>query len=164
MQIEEWKDIPDAPGYKISSYGNLIGRKKRSYKPSFNSKGYPCIRIPMLNISAAVHRVVALLWLGPPPFDNAQVNHKDGNKMNNHYSNLEYVTCKENINHAIKNGLRSATINLKSNSMFTRSQVLAIKDAINAGHGNQPISKYFKCDHSTISKIRRGAHYPNISI
>lgn len=163
MQVEEWKDVPNAPGYKISSYGNLLGKTRKPYKPTFNSKGYALIRIPMYQLCPAVHRVVALLWLGDPPFKNAQVNHKDGNKNNNYYLNLEYLTCKENINHAIKTGLRSATINLKSKSIFSNTQVIAIKSAIASGHGNQEISQYFGCHHSTISKIRSGAHYPKVS-
>lgn len=158
----EWKNIPGAPGYMISEYGDLKSPTRDNYKPTFNTKGYACIRIPKHRLCPAVHRVVAKLWLGPNP-GGLQVNHKDGNKLNNHFSNLEYITCKENIHHAIKNGLRSATINLKSKSMFSTAQVMAIKDAIKAGYKNHPIADYFRCDHTTISKIRVGKHYPNVA-
>lgn len=54
-----------------------------------------------------LHRVVANIFFGICPKDK-QVNHKDGNKNNNHPSNLEYITAKENIQHAIKLGLHVA--------------------------------------------------------
>lgn len=51
-----------------------------------------------------VHRLVAACFLGIPNPDHI-VNHKDGNKLNNTVSNLEYLTRSENIKHAIRTGL-----------------------------------------------------------
>jgi hypothetical protein len=51
-------------------------------------------------IGRLAHDLVATEFIGPRP-KNIQVNHKDGNKLNNHLSNLEYVTCLQNIRHAI---------------------------------------------------------------
>mmetsp|Transcript_43426 Transcript_43426/g.139579 ORF Transcript_43426/g.139579 Transcript_43426/m.139579 type:complete len:374 (-) Transcript_43426:303-1424(-) len=47
-----------------------------------------------------VHRLVARAFVGPPPGDDLDVNHKDGNKDNNHVNNLEYMTRSENIKHS----------------------------------------------------------------
>jgi len=52
-----------------------------------------------------VHRLVALTFLPPMPIDKIHINHKDGNKINNHFSNLEWCTIKENNQHAWRLGL-----------------------------------------------------------
>jgi hypothetical protein len=44
-----------------------------------------------------IHRLVAITYIGSPPTPKHEINHKDGNKGNNHYSNLEWVTHSENI-------------------------------------------------------------------
>ena len=54
--------------------------------------------------SVVVHRLVAKAFV-PNPNGYPQVNHKDGNKHNNHFDNLEWVTGSMNLLHAHKTGL-----------------------------------------------------------
>ena len=56
--------------------------------------------------SFLVHRIVALAWLERPVnYETMDINHKDGNKSNNHRKNLEWCSHKQNIKHAVDNGL-----------------------------------------------------------
>lgn len=52
-----------------------------------------------------VHRLVARVFHERTEYCGTEVNHIDGNKLNNHYTNLEWVTRKQNVQHAIANGL-----------------------------------------------------------
>ncbi len=53
-----------------------------------------------------VHRLVAFAWLpDPPTAKHVWINHKDGNKANNHANNLEWSTISQNIQHAFDTGL-----------------------------------------------------------
>jgi hypothetical protein len=56
-----------------------------------------------------IHRLVAATYIDNP-LNKPQVNHIDGNKSNNHVSNLEWVTQSENIRHAINTGLKSTFV------------------------------------------------------
>ena len=88
--------------YDISNFGRVRNRKNHrllTYK--FNLSGYPLVNLCRYNF--AVHRLVALTFIGPCP-EGCEVNHKDCNKENNHVSNLEWVTHHENMTHAVKMG------------------------------------------------------------
>ncbi|KKK95603.1 hypothetical protein LCGC14_2671120, partial [marine sediment metagenome] len=115
---EEWRPMFDNQ-YEISSHGRVRrGRVRRgrvfvhgSYEgrlmqPVLNFHGYLRLTISAYNksLTFTVHALVAWAFLGPRPLKK-QINHKDGNKQNNHANNLEYVTARENIRHAVALGL-----------------------------------------------------------
>lgn len=88
-------------------YSEHLGRNISEY---FDKDGYKKVRLSNGDGSRkvfSVHRLVLETFEPNPNSANLQVNHKDGNKTNNSLSNLEWVTCKENIDHAYNLGLYS---------------------------------------------------------
>lgn len=121
MINEVWKPIKDYEGlYEVSNLGNVRsldhiasnGVKDILYKgkviaPFYDGKrNYFQVTLCKGRYHKRkflVHRLVALMFI-PNPHDLREVNHKDGNKTNNRLSNLEWVTSKQNKDHARKNG------------------------------------------------------------
>lgn len=104
---EIWKDIPGYEGkYKISNFGNILTFFKRKWirKATFITDiGYVYVSLEYKNKKrkCGVHRLVAELFVDGF-FDGAEVNHKDLNKTNNRWDNLEWVTHSENLKHQYK--------------------------------------------------------------
>ena len=99
--------------YEISNLGrvkSLKFNKEKILKSTPNRYGYYTVGLSKNNIKKTekVHILVARHFI-EYPYNKLQVNHKDGNKENNTISNLEWVTAKENIQHAWKNGLNRVT-------------------------------------------------------
>ena len=88
---------------------NVTIKEKQLGGTKLSPKGYMRVRIG--NKTHFYHRIIARTFLGEPPINKPQVNHKDGNKKNNSISNLEYVSNQENRDHAVKNKLHSGRHN-----------------------------------------------------
>lgn len=89
--------------YEITRSGDVINKNTgRVLKGVPNNKGY--LRVCIVGKLRFIHRLVAEKYV-PNPFNKSQVNHIDGNKLNNSADNLEWVTNLENRRHALENGL-----------------------------------------------------------
>ena len=113
MNREIWKSIKGYRGkYKVSNKGRVAritkAKSLRCLKGQLNHKGY--LRVSLVKNHKPhffrVHRLVGLAFI-PNPLNKPQINHKDGNKLNNRVDNLEWVTNEENYEHAIKHKLVS---------------------------------------------------------
>lgn len=112
-------------------YSEHLGRNISEY---FDKDGYKKVRLSNGDGSRkvfSVHRLILETFEPNPNSANLQVNHKDGNKTNNNLSNLEWVTCKENIDHAYNLGLYSNIgDNNNGDHKLTTPQVLEIIDLL----------------------------------
>ena len=101
---EFWVTTKEDPDYEVSNQGR-VRRKRDGYilSQSRNERdGY--YRVALHGKKYYVHRLVAHGFKDCEPH-SWDVNHIDGDKTNNHISNLELCTRKENIHHAIEHGL-----------------------------------------------------------
>lgn len=111
MNQEIWKDVSGYISiYQVSNLGRVrrIDKKTRRLPDGFlkiseHYKGYGVVKL--INKRIFVHKLVAEAFIKKRPV-GLQINHKDCNKKNNFIENLEYVTQKQNMQHASKNGLR----------------------------------------------------------
>ncbi len=115
---EVWKGVVGYEGlYKVSECGEVLNTKSnRLMKSYLHGRGYDRIGLTSqgLQRNHYVHRLVGDAFLEPPEhIDQTQINHIDGNKNNNHYSNLEWVTPSENMKHAVRIGLLKTPISIK---------------------------------------------------
>ena len=119
--MEEWKDIQGFEGwYQISNYGNIKSLDRFSpgknnsvrhlkgafMKLNIDTNGYHiiCLYKNKIRYDFKVHRLVAQTFI-PNPDNLPEVNHIDGNKLNNHVDNLEWVTRQDNCIHRQQTGL-----------------------------------------------------------
>ena len=102
--MAESKIIDDI--YSIDSDGNIYNHKRNIIlKP--RKSGYGYLSVTMYNNKTRyVHKLIAEFFI-PNPENKSQVNHKDGNKLNNSIDNLEWCTVRENLLHAMHNGLNN---------------------------------------------------------
>lgn len=181
---EIWKDIKGYEGiYQASNLGRIkaLARTWYSGKSGYTKKSKPeqimkyrlskNTNYCLLKLVKAgrekhlyVHRLVAETFI-PNPDNLPEVNHKDGNKENNCVDNLEWVTSKENINHADKNGLRNISGSNNWQAKFSEQDIEFIRNNYkprDKEFGRKALAEKFRCNISVISNIIANKTYKNI--
>lgn len=165
--MEKWQDFKGYEGYyQVSSFGQVrsvdrvvVGVDGKTYhykgrilKQAKTSDGYKTVQLFKDNglKTFKVHRMIALTFI-PNPNNKPEVNHIDGNKSNNHISNLEWVTRSENLKHAVKHGLSSPVKAIEA----TKKKVELVDDNGNA------IKRW---NTMTAAADEMGVHISNVSM
>jgi hypothetical protein len=178
---EIWLPIPGYEGiYSVSNLGQVRRDKggRRTYagrllKPSTDKDGYLRVDLYFDKIPKHfhVHKLVTLAFLGLRPLKYV-VNHKDTNKKNNRVENLEYVTDRQNKDHAKEHGLyRAPSVpydHLKRGSQIntarlTEVDIPVIRNLLKKGWKHREIAKQFGVTRACISFISRGEHWKHVS-
>lgn len=149
----------------IGSNGTIIGPKGWPLKHRVSKCGYSRVvaYIDRKQKHLLVHRLVAEMFL---PGRKEQINHKDGNKLNNNIDNLEWCTRSHNIIHAYKHGLidsrkhkghKRSVGEKNGNAKLTPCNVQEIRSkySIKYNRKEKPWEKYGVCEIMFRNVIRR---------
>jgi hypothetical protein len=155
---EIWRPIPSIPDAFASNIGRIRanGLLRALFKAT-NGRLMCCFATAGKRKNYIAHRLVASAFLGECPAGK-EVNHIDGNPLNNRPENLEYVTHRENMAHARYVGLfRSGGDKLKD------ADIPAIIAAARGGEGRVSIGKRFGVTHGAITGIVNGWTWNRVS-
>ena len=163
--MEVWKDINGYETiYMVSNHGRVktLGHNNNKYHLKKEKIRIPSARNGYLGVILckegitkmfSSHRLVAEYFI-PNPNNLPFVNHKDGNKLNNHYTNLEWCTCSENMKHAYDNGLVNKAVGSQIyKSKLSEEQVLKIRQLHTDGIPQHKIASSYGVRQDNISRI-----------
>lgn len=169
--LNDWRIVPGHLALEVTSCGRVrrgLSSSRTDIVSGFEYRLQTCKqgyrRVTRSHLGRVntfrVHILVALTFLGPKPAPEYQVNHKDGDKTNNHVENLEWVTPSKNSLHAVRTGLSKVKLGGETNNVkLTPSQVKFIRQHHQAGHpqfGTNPLAEKFSVCRDTIRHIMSG--------
>lgn len=154
--------IPKFKNYFISKQGSIWSKSANTLlKPQIKYRNYTYHRLspgggnPTKNMST--HRLVMLTFFGPSDLD---VNHKDGNPLNNRLSNLEYCTKSQNQRHSFRKGFR------KNKKGLDNPQSIITKEILDELRYSKLCNVAFAKKHgvspNTIGRWRRNYNYKRV--
>lgn len=154
----EYCKYPLLYDYYVTVDGHIWSEQSQKYMAeSLDKDGYVKVSLRSKDLPPkkchrySVHRLMMENFFPFEDMERYQVNHIDGNKANNSLENLEWVTCKENIAHAITAGLRAA---INGAAKLTSQQVIEIYQRAQNGEKNVDLGREFGVHPDTIGKIR----------
>lgn len=170
-EVEEWRAVPFGIGCEVSSLGRFrsrwefggadptprVGTKWKILRGSPHKFGYTMyyVRTASGVERWCIHRLVAVVFIGEPPFPKAEARHWDGNPRNNKTSNILWGTHKENHQDRIRHGTTYRGENCPTTTL-KNWQVLEIVRLWSSGMLRKDLVKQYNVSPMTISRIVNG--------
>lgn len=163
MNEEKFFKINGYEDYLISKSGRIYSTLTDSYLKYDNSTRYSKVRLMDRRlgkyITILVHRLVAIQFI-PNPRNLPEVNHKDGNRLNNSVYNLEWCTAEYNKRHAKENGLYKVEED-NPRAKLTKEQVINIYKEYEIDRNKSHIARRYNVSNTLIGEIVRGVRWSN---
>ena len=147
--------------YYATEDGNIFSDKTGVLKPMAKhtrKDRYQTVRVTECQL---VHRLVASAYLGD--ITGLTVNHIDGNPSNNCVSNLEIVTMKSNVQHALRTGLTPMG-EKHSRAKYSDAVLLAALSEIFKGASVSKTAKDFGITQSYLNKVKNGVYRADLLV
>lgn len=177
---EIWKPIPVYPDYEISNHGrvrrcNSVGRWAAGHvlRPGQARSGHLYVMLSKADRHARkqyIHRLVAMAFVAPPPFDGAMVLHHDDCPKNNRPDNLYWGDHKQNARDAKLNRKQPAEVSQRgaqpgsanSSAVLSEDDVQQIRRYLDNGLCGACIARLFGVRKETIYSIAKGRTWRHI--
>lgn len=165
-----WRTVPGYPAYEVSVDGIVrrcqgfrCRRAHRVLVPFIRPNGYAQVILYRdgRRQRFGVHQLVALAFLGPKPSSLHQVAHLDGQRLNNHVSNLAWLLPIENDAHKDLHGTRLRGSQIHS-AKLVEAQVLLIRQALAVGIRQCALAQTYGVSDSTVSLIARAKTWRHV--
>ena len=154
--MDTQKPIPFFEKYIVTKSGDVFNSKTgKTLKPATVAKGYYSLTLSNKSKHRReyVHRLVGQAFV-PNPNNKPFINHKNGIKTDNRAENLEWVTPKENINHAYKIGLCPTKMKALQGAKLSEEEVFKIRKLLQENFEPKNISEMYHVHLFTIHNIR----------
>lgn len=181
FESEEWRLLPKAPGYAISSLGrvkslprkilrrnrwgsvNLQAVRERILRPGIGTVGYRLVstHIGSAQVTFYIHNAMMEVFGPPRPFPDAVVRHLNDDKLDNRVENLAWGSRKNNMDDAIRNGL-IARGEAKPNAKMTAAKVRELRRLVAAGSPLWTLAKHYGISGSTAKGIVEGRSWRHV--
>ena len=172
IEDEMWLPVPDTNNsYHVSNYGRVksfvINKVEgKLLNPTFRN-GSKRVEIVTENYKREefVHKLVAKAWISKPSDYHNYVIHLDGNRKNNHVSNLEWHTeesLKEKRREIRQRNIFPKRKRLITNSKLKESDIRLLKSMLQKGVFQSEIAKMFCISEMQVTRIKRGENWGHI--
>lgn len=151
------KKIVGYENYEIDEYGNIFNSNGIKMHQFLTYKNYMQISLCKngKNKTYAVHRLLGLAYIDNPD-NKPEINHIDGNRVNNIVENLEWVTHAENMQHSYRVNRRTNCGENNPNAILTEEKVATIRSLFEIDKiSRKELAIMFNINYQTVAKIIR---------